>query len=514
MIERLALDSIVDAGRRIRELVDAHGEWLCVEVARGRAMPLRKGDCDFRVSHGRLIFSCWNDEGALALRINGWEWTGQKLLLEATRRSGTESVRVELIPRASVGELAATISDMRHGRCQHLSRLACASLQGAKIERASLSAGARRGQPGRYARIILRRSFERVAVTGSVIASSRNEVDALVSSALIWFTRVSERARRPYLQKLWFIVEPDSVEAVGERLALLREDLRSIISLYRIDEGWREIERAELPSLDELLETTCERFRSHPARETLTESAARIRLLAPEAIDVVRSRRGETVRFHGLACARVRRLMNRENIWFGIEGARRRLLDESTQGEWAKLLTDLREHRLANASDKNHALYRASPEAWLESLLRRDITQLDPGLRLAPLHAQFRPSHAGVARPIDLLALRRDGRLVVIELKVSEDREHVLQGADYWRRVEAHRRRGHISRAKIFGEAEISDEPPLVYLVAPTLRFHPAFNTLVRAITPAIEIYRFDINEDWRAGVRVMRRETLTDKWR
>jgi hypothetical protein len=25
-------------------------------------------------------------------------------------------------------------------------------------------------------------------------------------------------------------------------------------------------------------------------------------------------------------------------------------------------------------------------------------------------------------------------------------------------------------------------------------------------IAPDIEIYRFDINEDWRAGVRVMRR--------
>jgi hypothetical protein len=94
----------------------------------------------------------------------------------------------------------------------------------------------------------------------------------------------------------------------------------------------------------------------------------------------------------------------------------------------------------------------------------------------------------------------------VIELKVSEDREHVLQGADYWRRVEAHRRRGHITRARLFGELKISDESPLVYLVAPTLRFHRTFQTLARTIAPDIEIYRFDINEDWRAGVRVMRR--------
>jgi hypothetical protein len=102
--------------------------------------------------------------------------------------------------------------------------------------------------------------------------------------------------------------------------------------------------------------------------------------------------------------------------------------------------------------------------------------------------------------------LRRDGRLVVIELKVSADREHVVQGVGYWQRVEAHRRRGHISRAKLFGDRVILDEPPLVYLVAPTLRVHPAFNTLAKLITREIEIYRFDINEDWRAGVRVMRR--------
>ena len=148
-------------------------------------------------------------------------------------------------------------------------------------------------------------------------------------------------------------------------------------------------------------------------------------------------------------------------------------------------------------------------------MLRRDITKLDPGLIIAPLHAQFRTSHGGAfgfgggARPIDLLALRHDGRLVVIELKVTEDREHVFQGVDYWRRVEAHRRRGHISSAKLFGDREISDESPLVYLVAPALHFHPSFRTLAKTIAPDIEIYRFDINEDWRTGVRVVRRERV-----
>jgi hypothetical protein len=184
------------------------------------------------------------------------------------------------------------------------------------------------------------------------------------------------------------------------------------------------------------------------------------------------------------------------------------LLDESSWRDWQNLLRDLREHRSASTRDQRHAFYRTATEAWLESLLRRDITKLDPGLVIAPLHAQFRTAHSGKLgiRPIDLLALRQDGRLVVIELKASEDREHVLQGADYWRRVEAHRRRGHIARAKLFGDQKIKDEPPLVYLVAPTLRVHPSFSTLAHCISHDIELYRFDINEDWRTGVRVMRR--------
>src|SRR5256885_7473039 len=93
-------------------------------------------------------------------------------------------------------------------------------------------------------------------------------------------------------------------------------------------------------------------------------------------------------------------------------------------------------------------------------ILRAQHNQARPGLIIAPLHAQFRTSPGGPAgpRPIDLLALRQDGRLVVIELKVNEDREHVFQGVDYWRRVEAHRRREHISAAKLFGDREVSDE--------------------------------------------------------
>ncbi|HEX8921678.1 MAG TPA: hypothetical protein VF766_09385 [Pyrinomonadaceae bacterium] len=512
MLERLTDEkTIKDALLRISELIEAHGEWLYAQDER-RSAPLRKTECDFRVSHGRLIFSCWTDEGQVVWRITGWEWTGQKLSLEASRRMGAEQARLELIPRASVRALTEAISVSRRERCYRIANLACAALQGAKVERAGLSVGVRSGQPGRYARILLRcGNRERIAVAGTVADAGSSDVEAFLSSALLWFTRACERsARPPDIRKLWLVVEKDCAEALGQTLALLRDDLRRVITLFQLDDDWQGLKAIRSLELEELWAQQPERFH-RPPQVSLSESAARIIALAPEAIDVVRARHGETLRYHGLSFARVRRMMGSESVWFGIEGARRRLLDESTEEEWSKLLLDLREHRSPVCADRRHALYRAAPEAWLEALLRRDITQLDPGLRLAPLYAQFRPAHTNVGtRPIDLLALRRDGRLVVIELKVSEDREHVLQGADYWRRTELYRRHGHITRARLFGNAPVSNESPLVYLVAPTLRFHRSFNLLARAITPQIEIYRFDINEDWRAGVRVARRCELT----
>jgi len=291
---------------------------------------------------------------------------------------------------------------------------------------------------------------------------------------------------------------------------LLRPGLKEIIRVFRVDEDLTLLTEVASPEKEDLWRKKLARF-PPVAAATSSELSLAIVAEAPEAIDIVQSRHGETLRYFGLPFARVRSLLGREKVWFGINRSHRRLLDESTANDWHNLLNDLRRHRSAAALDHRHAFFRAAPEAWLESLLRRDITKLDPGLIIAPLHAQFRTARGAKLgiRPIDLLALRQDGRLVVIELKVSEDREHMLQGADYWRRVEAHRRRGHIARAKLFGARTIRDEAPLVYLVAPTLRVHPAFQTLAQCISSDIEIYRFDINEDWRTGVRVMRRERV-----
>jgi hypothetical protein len=507
MSERVNSPAHLEVAReKIAELLAAHPEWFCT-LSGGASQALNRSELDVAVAHGRLILTTWTEQGSRAWKIYAWEWTGEKLLLQASRRMGAERPLIKLVPRAAASAIALTVKTARQARAAQLGQLACSLQPGAKLERAALSPGARRGQPGRYARILLRQKHQRIAVTGSVVAGRPGDVDSFLSSALLWFKRTADRARSPYVQQLWLAVESNSVKPVIQRVALLRQALREAIRVFEVDQQLTEMKPVEVPAREDLWKRKLARFPPVPVGEP-RGIARELMTLAPDAIDVVGARHGETLRYFGLPFARVRLVMGNARLWFGVEGSRRRLLDENTEHEWSNLLTQLVEHRAADATDQHHALYRNAAEAWLESLLRRDITRLDPGLIIAPLHAQFRTARGGVlgVRPVDLLALRRDGRLVVIELKVSEAREHVLQGVDYWQRVEAHRRRGHIARAKLFGDRKISNESPLIYLAAPTLRVHPAFNTLARSIAPDIEIYRFDLNEDWRAGVRVMRR--------
>lgn len=491
--------------QQISELIKAHAEWLFVS-GDGAPQSLRRSEIDVAVIHDRLVLSCFTEKGTRAWRILDWQWNGRTLLLNASRRMGAERARLELIPRASASAIAATIRAARQVRCERIAKLACNRQPQTRIERCALSPGTRPGQPGRYARILLR-GKERIAVTAPVIPAHPSTVDAFLSAALLWFTRTRERTKPPYLEHLWLILNAELVKAACYRAALLRESLRDVVKLFVVDADLNELSPAACPERGQLWTMKLARFPPVPIT-TVSEQVRAIVAEAPEAIDIVHARHGQTLRYFGLPFARVRTLLGGETIRFGVDAAHRRLLDEASAHDWQSLLRDLREHRSASALDHRHAFYRLAGEAWLESLLRRDITKLDPGLIIAPLHAQFRTAHSGKLgiRPIDLLALRHDGRLVVIELKASEDREHVLQGADYWRRVEAHRRRGHIAKAKLFGDRKIKDEPPLVYLVAPTLRVHPSFQTLARCISSDLEIYRFDVNEDWRSGVRVMRR--------
>jgi hypothetical protein len=170
-------------------------------------------------------------------------------------------------------------------------------------------------------------------------------------------------------------------------------------------------------------------------------------------------------------------------------------------------LHDLEVHRHPLADDTRHPLYRAQAERWLESLVREDVTRVDAALDPRFVYAQVFANAGGEHGILDLLTATRSGRLAIIELKASEHIHLPLQAADYWLRVRRHLLNGEITRYGYFPAVELQQAPPLVYLVAPALRFHPATDDLLRCLSSELDIVRVGLAESWRRGLRVVMRQ-------
>jgi len=109
-----------------------------------------------------------------------------------------------------------------------------------------------------------------------------------------------------------------------------------------------------------------------------------------------------------------------------------------------------------------------------------------------------------------VLTLTRESRLAILELKADEDIHLPLQGIDYWSRVAWHHERGEFHKFGYFAGRELSPQLPLLLMVAPALRVHPATDTLLRYISPDIEWALLGIDERWRKQLKVVFRKHST----
>jgi len=183
------------------------------------------------------------------------------------------------------------------------------------------------------------------------------------------------------------------------------------------------------------------------------------------------------------------------------------LLSPSREAALEKLLKDLETYRSPLANGATHALYRAQPERWLESLVAADPGRVDARLDPRFVYAQVPALSIGDRGVMDLVGITRDGRLTVLELKAQEDIHMTLQSVDYWLRVRWHHAREEFSRYGYFPGVTLDPRPPRLLLVAPSLRFHPATDIILRHLNPQIEIERVGLSEHWRRGVKVVLRQ-------
>jgi hypothetical protein len=205
-----------------------------------------------------------------------------------------------------------------------------------------------------------------------------------------------------------------------------------------------------------------------------------------------------SLRVHGLEFARTAG----NELLSGLET--KRVSQASNLAEIEGLAQGLVKLRSCDAPDRLNPLYLRDREAWLESCVRASIESVDATLALAPIYGQV-PAFAAAERGvIDLLAIDRNGRLAILELKASEDIHLPLQALDYWLRVKWHLDRGEFGARGYFPGMQLRSDPPRILLVAPALMFHPTTQRILRFFSPAIQVECFGLGTEWQRNLKVV----------
>ncbi len=365
----------------------------------------------------------------------------------------------------------------------------------------------------------LKDSFSDVCVRGNISEGARHwaifavrpgESAATIKNSLaygiLWLDWLRGHSTHHAIEGLRLIVPEKSSTLICERvLGLSASAPVEIYELIECEGRLRRIDPAE-GNMESWLIPRSER---ESLLNQALSAAAGIHALAPHlppAGDDITARIAPggveaALAFRGLEFARY----SRAGFFFGLND-RRVLLHAGNQKALDDLILKLDFHRNLLAEDQKHPLYRAAPERWIETLILSNPLKLDPQLDVRFLYSQL-PALAQDRGVIDLLGITRRGRLVLMELKASEDIQLPIQALDYWLRIRRHQVTGELQRCGYFPGVEISPAPPLIWLIAPGLHFHSACEILPKYLLPEIQIMRIGLAETWRRGIKVIFRQ-------
>jgi hypothetical protein len=466
----------------------------------GRVTPFSGVSWEVRGEGERPWLHLWSEQLNLTRRVLAiTDHSEQRLALAVERFGRSKPDRLEFIRRDfERGARELSREEFR----DRLTHLLAEQFPDETRESLAVSPDLEHSLCGNYARGILRRGSSRVAVLAVPGGESSDATDNSLTFALLWSQHARQANSRGGITAIRLILPKNSCGTVAHRLAALDPQLP--FELYEHDPAQEILEKIDprrAGNLNSWLvphresEALCNQAR--PALDPIVAMAPRAISLHPAAAS-----REVWLRFRGLAIAR----WDGGRIFFGSTDARRELTSASRPA-LKQLLHELEVYRHPLASDTRHLLYRAQPERWLESIVREDVTRVDAMLDQRFVYAQAFANAGGEHGILDLLAVTRSGRLAIIELKATEHIHLPLQAADYWLRVRRQLQGGEIARYGYFPGITLQQAAPLVYLVAPALRFHPTTDYVLSCLSPEMEVVRVGLAESWRRGLHVVLRQ-------
>lgn len=460
--------------------------------------------------HDRCLLHLWSNERNVVRRVLEAEIKHEVLRLEVQRMGQARPTKIEICRERD----RRTPTAKRAARLEYqytLQRALLRRFPGQTIARPSNSIDLKHSFGPIYARGMMRMGQSAFAVLGVNAEETQASIDSALTFGILWL----EMCRELYTGKV--VVEGLKLFVPAECSALTRERMGHLDrnaakwQLYELNEREDSLQEVDISDHGNVATRLVHSTNETAVRERFAPCIARVMKEMPEAEVALLSAAELAFRCHGLEFARTR-LANEKGsfqstteIVFGL-GASERVLCEENEALFVQLVRSVGEVRHAEGP-RDHPLWRLHPERWLESLVVKNVVALDGHLDPTSLYSQVPAFSASDRAMIDVLTTTREGRLAVVELKADEDIHLPMQGLDYWSRVAWHHARGEFQRFGYFPGRELLPEKPLLFLVAPALRVHPATDTLLRYLSPEIDWTLAAIDERWREKVRVVFRK-------
>lgn len=464
---------------------------------------------DWRLSldNTRLILEVWNRARSIVRRVEDIAYRDHARLGIFVRRPGGR--QSEVLEFRDLERVARPTSvDARRQSLHQLVATVKRNYPGWICERVTNHSDREHSFSSWYTRGLARQGRMAWAFLGLGEDEDAAAADHALAQALIWLDWLRTQANTVSISGLKLFLPPSGVVPTAHRAAYLNRravDLE-ILEWQPEKEGVRSIDILDFGNVETRLiphrqgRTLLERHEALLS-ELLGELRSGVEAL-PDAAGGALS-----LRVLGLEIARVEGQLA-PRISYGIAGDSRQL-SERDREELHAFVGRVLQFRRARSPAQSHPYYRLQPERWLESLLARDITKVDPALLPTCVYPQV-PAFAAFDRGvIDILGITRQGRLATIELKLSEEINLPLQALDYWLRVKWLQERHQFQSAGYFPGLEILPVPPVLYLVCPAFRFHSTTHTLVRYLDPSVEVVQVGINQSWRDSLKVLFRRQL-----
>lgn len=466
----------------------------------GRVAPFSGLSWEIRGAAEKPLLHLWSENYNLTRRILAiTDHSEQRLALAVERFGRSKPDRLEFI-RLEFERAQRDVA--REVFCDFLKHLLAAQFPDETIESLTSAPDLEHSISGNYARGLLRRGSALVAVLAVPDGESLDTSENSLTFALLWLDRARNTCHKGAVASLRLILPKGVAHHVLPRAVALHP--RVSLEIYERDpvlETLHPIDPRRAGNQDAWLvphrESQALLDRSRAALDPVVALSRRAIAVHPVA-----QSREVMLRFRGLAFAR----WDDGRTFFGCPEAREELTPASLPN-LKKLLQQLENYRHPFAAETRHALYRAQPERWLEALVREDVTRIDPALDSRFVYSQLFAQAGGEHGILDLLTVTRAGRLAILELKATEHIHLPLQAAGYWHRIRRHLELRDFARYGYFPGIELPSLPPLVYLVAPALRFHPSTDTLLGQLSSDMECTRVGLAESWRRGLRVVMRQ-------